>query len=480
MGDQTVKNIARPVRVYRVRPRLAAAAAGGDLRQTKSRRRAWMAAGAAALVALGAGGSVFWMLRGPAPGPAAEPASVARMAFPLPDKPSIAVLPFDNLSQESGQEYFSDGITEDIITALSKFRALFVIARNSTFVYKGRPVKVQQVAEELGVRYVLEGSVRKAGDRVRISAQLIDASTGHHLWAERFDRALEDVFAVQDEVTQRIVAALAVEVSAAEEKRAMRKDTKNLEAYDYVLRAHQARRSLSQEGIAKAISMYAKAIELDPGYAKAYSYLAWAYLNEWQMGWSDSGARSLERAFELAQKALALDPADPAAHEALGEIYLWQQQFGPAIAETERAVALNPNDADTLSGLADRLAWAGRPEEAVEKIQLAMRLNPNHRFSYSWILGHAYFLLRRYDQAIATLRKVVDRGPDFWPAHIYLAASYSLLGRIEEARAAAAAALRLNPAITTSHSGEQIPYKNPADRKRLFDALEKAGVVPQA
>ncbi len=264
----------------------------------------------------------------------------------------------------------------------------------------------------------------------------------------------------------------------AEQRRAMRKDTESLEAYDYVLRGHQARHGFSQEGNAKARSMFEKAIELDPDYAKAYASLAWTHLNDWQMSWRDSGTQSLGRAFELAQKAAALDPADPDAHQALGEIYLWQKQFERAIAETERAVALNPNDAENIAGLADRLAWAGRPQEAIEKIQLAMRLNPNHNASYLWYLGHIYFLLRRYDEAIATLRKMLDARPDFWPAHIYLAASYSLLGRLEEARAEAAAALRLNPAIATSHSAEHIPYKNPADQKRLDDALAKAGLGP--
>ena len=466
MGEQRVKNIARPVRAFRIEAAAEAPSPGGG-----PGPRRWLAAGAGLAVLLALAAAATWMLIPRPPAPGLEPASMARMAFPLPDKPSIAVLAFDNLSPDPDQDYFSDGITEDIITALSRFPEIFVIARNSTFTYKGKPVKVQQVAEELGVRYVLEGSVRKAGDRVRITTQLIDATTGHHLWAERFDRALEDVFAVQDEVTQKIVAALAVEISSAEMKRAMRKDTKNLEAYDYVLRGQRLRRNFNKETNAQARALFEKAIALDPDYARAYAYLAWTHLNDWQLGWNESRPQSLERAFELARKAAGLNDSDPVAHMALGEVYLWRKQHQEAIAHSERAVALNPNNADGYADLADKLAWSGKPEDAIRNIEKAMRLNPKHGFMYNWYLGHAHFMAQRYDEAIAALRKVVARDPTFWPAHVYLAASLSRLDRIEEAVAQASEALKLNPALDTGRVGEYIPYQNPTDLAHLIDAL---------
>ena len=258
--------------------------------------------------------------------PELQPASLAHMAFPLPDKPSIAVLPFANLSGDPEQEYSADGITEGIITALSRLARIFVIARNSVYTYKGKPVKVQRVSEELGVRYLLEGTVQRAGDRVRVQAQLIDATKGHHLWAERIDSAESDVFALQDEVTQKIVAALAVEVTAAEAERVKRKDTVKFTAYDYVLRGREYGLLFTKEGHAKARAMYEKAIELDPDYVRARSFLAWIHLNETQLGWSAARQQSLDHAFELAQKALKLDDSDSKAHAALGEIYLWKKQ----------------------------------------------------------------------------------------------------------------------------------------------------------
>ncbi|MFQ5955507.1 MAG: adenylate/guanylate cyclase domain-containing protein [Kiloniellales bacterium] len=477
MGEQHVKNIARPVRVYRIEPEAEPAAAPAPT--LKPDRHRLLAAGAGLALLLAVVAIAAWMVLLRPPAPRVEPASMARMAFPLPDKPSIAVLPFANLSPDPKQDYFSDGITEDIITALARFPQMFVISRNTSFTYKGKPVKVQQVAEELGVRYVLEGSVRRSGDRVRITTQLIDATTGHHLWAERFDRAIEDVFAVQDEVTQKIVAALAEEVSTAEVKRVMRKDTENLEAYDYVLRGQQLRRAFNRETNAQARELFEKAIALDPSYARAYAHLAWTHLNDWQLGWSESRPQSLERAFELARKAAGLNESDPVAHMALGEVYLWRKQYQEALAHSQRAVALNPNNADGYAALADKLAWSGKPEDAIRNMEKSMRLNPKHRYMNYWYLGHAQFLAQRYDEAIAALRKVVARDKTFWPAHVYLAASLSRLNRIEEARAEAAEALKLNPALDTGRVPEQIPYQNPADLAHLLDALGKAGLSPR-
>ena len=476
LGEQEVKNIARPVRVFRVVTAPGAAKKVTSKARKASRTWRLAAVGAAIVVVVVVAGSLAWLRPWEA---TLERVSEADMAFPLPDKPSIAVLPFDNLSGDPEQEYFADGITEDIITALSKFEGLFVIARNSVYTYKGRPVRVQQVSEELGVRYVLEGSVRRSGDQVRITAQLVDATVGHHLWAERFDRVLNDVFALQDEVTQKIVAALAVEVSAAEAKRVSRKDTDNFAAYDYVLRGQEYLFRFTKETHAAGRAMFEKAIDLDPNYARAYSQLAWSHLNDWQFGWSESRQESLERAFELAQKAVILDDSDPQAHGALGEIYLWKKDYERAVAESENAIALNPNNADRHVGLADTLIWVGRPEEAVAHVEEATRLNPSYPFNYSWVLGHAYFVMERYEEAVSALNKVRDRNPNFWPAHIYLSASYGQLGRVEEGRAELAAANKLYD-ISGERAREYVPYKDPADLARLFDGLRKVGAADSA
>ena len=478
LGEQRVKNIAEPVRTYRVRMGVAPGA-GAAMAEKKPGLSPRLTAVVAVVLCtlLGAAGLILWSITQRPPSPPEPTAEQQASALPLPEKPSIAVLPFDNLSGDAEQEYFSNGITEDIITELSRFPDLFVIARNSVFTYKGKPVKVQQVGRELGVRYVLEGSVRKADQRVRISAQLVDATTGHHLWAERYDRLLEDVFAVQDEITQKIVAALAVEMTVAERRRSLRKETENLEAYDYLLRGRGQFFRFTREANDKAKEMYRQAIELDPSYARAYANLAIAHLNDWRLGWSESRPQSLERALELAQRAVALDDSVPVGHAALGDAYLWTKRYERAVAEFERALSLNPNDADGYRHLAGVLTWAGRPEEALVQIRKAMRLNPNHPFIYLWELGHAYFVMEWYEEAIEALTSLKERNPDFWPAYVYLAASHARLGQMDAARAELAETLKLNPGLDLAWAKPKLPYKDPADLERLLAALGQAGLA---
>jgi len=394
----------------------------------------------------------------------------------LPEKPSIAVLPFTNMSKDTEQEYFSDGITEDLITDLSKISALFVIARNSVFTYKGKPVKVEEVGRELGVRYILEGSVRKAGDKVRITAQLVDATTGGHLWAERYDRNLQDIFALQDEVTQKIVSVLAVKLTEDEkERRASKcKSTCNTEAYDYYLRGLDYFFIFTNKTNHQARKMFEKATEIDPHYALAFSMQGDTHLMEWSLGWSQD-RRTLERAFELAQKAMALDDSLPEPHELLGNIYLWQKRHDHAIAEFKKAIALDPNNADWLAGLGGVLVWAERPEEAIEIIKQAMSLNPIYPPYYLWNLGHAYLLTGRYEEAIEAFRKTLARYPEFWPSHILLSATYCAMGRIGDARVEAAETLRINPDFTLETWRRKCPFKNPEELDRRFEKLRKAG-----
>ncbi len=400
--------------------------------------------------------------------------------LPLPDKPSIVVLPFVNMSEDPKQEYFSDGLTEDLTSDLSQISSLFVISRNSAFTYKGKAVKLPEVSRELGVRYVVEGSVRKVGDQVRITAQLIDATQDQHLWSERYDRPLTEIFALQDEIRQKIVTALKVKLTPDEQERFQRAPTNNLEAYDFYLRGMEARwrgfYETKQELNAQARQLYEKAIALDPQYAAAYAGLGWTYFLDWFFQWNPNRAQSLERAFALAQRAVALDDSLPGSHQLLGRVYVWQKQYEQAIVEAERALALDPNDADGYWNLGNILTFAGRPEESIGVIERGMRLNPRYPPNDLLQLGNAYRVAERYEEALAPLKKVLTLNPNFGAAHITLAACYAELGRLEEARAEMAEALRLNPNYSLESMWQRLPYKDPADLERFIDGLRKAGL----
>jgi adenylate cyclase len=401
--------------------------------------------------------------------------SAERAGLTLPDKPSVAVLPFTNLSQDPAQEYFSDGVTEDLITALSKVSGLFVIARNSVFTYKGKAVKVRDVGRELGVRYVLEGSVQRAADRVRITAQLVDATTGYHLWAERYDREVRDIFALQDEVTQHIVRALAVKVTEAEKGRIGRAPTGILEAYDLVLRGNEERKRTTREANAEARRLFVRALDLDPEYAAAYAGLSWTHLQSWQFLWS-SDRESLQRARELAERAVTLDNTLADAYRLLGQIFLWQKEHDRAIAQAQRAVAVTPNDADSYETLAEILAWSGQPEESLRIIRLAMRLNPHYPFFYLWTLGHSYYLTDRRQEALDAFATLVQRNSNFVPAHAYRAVLLSELGRMKEAREAWGKASAISPGASMPNLRERLPYKRPADLERFLAAAHRVGM----
>ena len=462
-GEHSVKNIARPVRVYRLH--LDPSAAPGPRAHARSARLAKpIAAAVAIVVLLGAAGWAGWRWLRP-------PESAG---LPLPDRPSVAVLPFSNLSQDPAQEYFSDGVTEDLITGLSKVSGLFVIARNSVFTYKGKAVKVREVGRDLGVRYVLEGGVQRSGSRVRITAQLVDATTGYHLWAERYDREVNDIFALQDEVTQRIVGAMAVKLTEAERRRLGRLPTGNPEAYDLVLRGHEERRLTTRDGNAEARRLFHKALDLDPNYAAAYLGLAWTHLQSWQFLWS-TDREGLERARELAERAIALNDSLVGAYHALGQIYLWMKQHDRAVAQAEQAVALAPNDADGYETLAETLCWSGRPEEGITAIRHAMRLNPRYPYFYDWTLGHGYYLAGQRQQALDALAQALKGNPNFLPAHAYRAVLFTELGRTKEARQEWEQAGHLSGGVSMANLRERLPYKRPADLDRLLTAAHRAG-----
>ncbi|MDB4444358.1 tetratricopeptide repeat protein [bacterium] len=474
LGEQSVKNIAKPVGAYRVlmEPRVTVAEEVEKEKPVPVWRRKSILAGGVVLVLVVIAALIwnyYFRL------PKVEPASVARMAHPLPDKPSIAVLPFTNMSDDPKQEYFSDGITENVITGLSKIPNLFVIARNSTFTYKGKPVKVKQVAEEQGVRYVLEGSVQKSGDRVRISAQLVDAITGHHLWSDLYDRELKYIFALQDEITMKVTRAMQVKLTAGEQARLWGKGTDNLKAFLKVLEGRGYQINISRQNTILARKLFEEAISLDPEYAEAYARLAATHWMDALQGRSKSRRKSLEKAHELVQKALALDDSLPIAHQILGNIYAQRRQYDKAIAESERALALDPNGADAHRTLGLNLTLSGRPEEAIPVLKKALRLNPFPPVNYFVILGDAYRMTGRYEEAIAIFEKAINMEPDYLRAHLNLAATYIHLGREEEARAEAAEVLRINPKFSLERLAKGSVYKKAA-LERYFDALRKAGL----
>jgi adenylate cyclase len=412
------------------------------------------------------------------------PATATTKPLPLPDKPSIAVLPFTNLSGDQEQEYFSDGITEDIITELSRFRTLFVIARNSSFAFRGKSLKVQEIARELGVGYVVEGSVRRAADRVRITAQLVDGSTGNHLWAERYDRDMRDIFALQDEVARSVASTVSGRVEAAGRDLAMRLSPAALKSYDLVLRAKALTVKYTRTDNAQALACAERAVELDPTSARACAHAAWCHYINYMAGWTADREHALAKAYELAQRAVGLDETDSFARCILGLVHLFRREYEGARSEMERAVDLNPGDPEVHRRYGLFLAATGKAEAAIEQINLAKRLNPFDTRWVPWLIGIACFTARRYDDAIAALRQVRDpinevRG--------WLAASYAHAGRLDEARATLDEFLRVAEADMAVFPGRRLKdweaywhgafeYRDQEDFDHLFDALRKAGL----
>ena len=467
MGEHSVKNIAKPVRVYKVPME------PGERKEKRVRMKKWQWTALAGILVLilAAGAWTIWNFYFRPP--PIEPASVEKMAYPLPDKLSIAVLPFVNLSGDPKQEYLSDGITEQIITGLSRVPKLFVIARNSTFAYKGKPVKVQKVAEELGVRYVLEGSVQKSADRIRITAQLVDATTGRHLWVEKYDRDLKDIFALQDEITMKIMIAMRVKLAEGERARLYARGTDNVEAYVKFLQGYEYFARVTEEDNVRAREFFQEAIALDPEYSTAYAWLGFTHMMDARYAWSKSRRESTDRALELAKKAIAL--GDPSARGAMLVSYIYRQkrQYDKSIAEIERVIELDPNSADAYAHLAGRLYAVGRGEEAVASAKKAMRLNPISPWFYFYWLGMGHWVMGQYEEAIEAYKKGLNLRPTNLVLHVVLTTSYSLLGRGEEARAEAAEVLRLNPKFSVDKYAKRLPFKDKALTERYVEACAR-------
>ena len=471
LGDHEVKNIKDPVRVYKVLMDLEdAGKLIGEKPKPSARKWVWPAFVAATIVLALIGYQFYQKLSAPE----FEPASIEKMAHPLPAKPSIAVLAFDNLSEDPKQEYFSDGISEEIITALSKTDHLFVIARNSSFTYKGKPVKVKQVAEELGVRYVLEGSVRKSEDRVRITAQLIDAIAGHHLWAKRYDRDLKDIFALQDEITMKIVTALQIKLTEGEQARMWGKRVGNIDLFLKRMESLSVFRKGTIESNIRYGQIAKEMIDMAPEDSLGYRCLGW---HNWMNAMTGKSPReSIAKTFKLAKKALSLDESNALSHALLGNVYLLMRKYEKAIAAGERAVELEPNGAMIHGLLGMTLSYVGRPDEAIGYLKQGIRLNPFPAYWYFMNLGRCYLQKGQYEEALTEYKKALHRSPDSLINHRSLAAIYVLLDRQEEARAEAKKILAIDPNFSVERVSKAWPYKNPADLKFFADALRKAGL----
>jgi len=458
MGERSLKNIAQPVHLYRVQFDGAPPAAPVQI-ITES------ATESAEAAAQGAAGSNHIT---PAP-----PRAVAATPAEL-DRPSIAVLPFDNMGGDPEQDYFADGMTEDLITELSRFQELLVIARNTVFTYRGKATKVQDVGRELNVRYVLEGSVRKAGDRVRISAQLIDAATGHHVWAERFDRQLEDVFAVQDEVVQRIIATISGKLVESERHRARTMTPDTLQAYDLVLRGRELWFKFTPEDNAAARALYQQAIALDPNYGRSYASLAWTHLIDASERWSADGEASLDAALAAALQGTRINPDSHTNHGALGQVYINKGMHAQALEALQRAISLNPNDPDGYLLYGRVLAYSGRNDEAMVQIEKGINMTANKPGWYDWMSGTVHYMGRRYHEAISAMGHSASPGPG---TYRWLAIAHAQLGDDDAAQAATAEYLRRVPDFDFEHQLRTEPFLLPADRDHYIDGMKKAGLA---
>jgi len=474
MGEHTVKNIKEPVRVYRMRIGPEAAGKVIGEKEPKQTKWGWKAFAAVAVLVLVAAGLVWnfhWR------GPKIAPASQEKMALPLPDKPSIAVLPFVNMSDDPKQEFFSDGLAEEIINGLSRIPDIFVIARNSSFTYKGKAVDVKQVAREMGVQYVLEGSVRKEVDHLRITAQLVDALKGYHVFSERFEGEMKNLFALQDEITIKIVGSIQGEMSRGAGSRLRGRGTTNLNAFlKFMELGPVTARGLNRDTNATMRRVAEEVIALDPAWQAPYSYLAYSYFNDVVFLASSDPRASFAKAIQTAQKAISLDDTQPRPYCVLCMVYLFMREYDKSIAAAERAVELGPNFGEAYWSLGTTLYHVSRPEEAIPYFQKAMRISPVPDYICLQGLGGSYRMLRRYDDAEATFKRLLQRFPDHLVGYTGLVNVYVETGRMEEAKAEAVEVLRINPQFSVDRYSRMLPFKEQSEVDRLVEALHKAGL----
>lgn len=479
LGEHAVKNIRDQVRVYRVlmEPESAGTTVYKRRRDIPGHRRKGAIITFLVLV-FGLAFAVVWhfyLRPEPQPAPQKDEAEVVR-AINGSSQPSIAVLPFTNMSGDAKQEYFSDGITENIITGLSKIPRILVIARNSSFTYKGKPVKIKKVGKELGVRYVLEGSVQKSGEKVRITAQLIDATTEKHVWAERYDRDLKDIFTLQDEITMEIVKALHMRLKGQERARGLAKGTSNLEAYLKLLQGTEIFNHQSPGHVEKTRDIAKEVIALDPEYPGGYTLLARTYLRELRHGSSQNPDEDLEQAFQLAQKALDRDATDIYGHTVLGQVHFRRNQIDEAIGEMEKAVALNPNSEDAINALGSMRLWMGEAQEAIALFTKAARLDPLHAPKSHMRLARAYMYLGKHEEALDILLTLSRNEPDRIGIRLDLAACYAALGKEGEAKAETGEILKRRPDFSLESFAKGLPYRDTEYKMNYLNLLRKAGL----
>ena len=471
LGERPVKNIEKPVRVYRVRGELGEK----PKKPTPSKNNKLPLIVASAVLVLAIAGVSTWQI---GRGPGSEETDVAAddSMLALPTGPSIAVLPFNNLTGDPEQEYFSDGMTETLITDLSRLNNLFVIARNSTFTYKGKPVDVRRVGQELGVRYVLEGSVQRTDERLRVNAQLVDAQTGRHLWAERYDRKLDDVFEIQDEITQRVVTELDVKLLQGEQARAWRKTTRNREAYDIFLKALEHHLRFTQEGVARAQELCQQALDIDPKFTMATVLLGWTHIIQGSSGWSTGSKVSAGKALALARRAIAIDPTFGDAYAMMAIALSDLGERANSVKAAEKALSVSPNQAGILAISAWAFAPMGRAEEAVSLAERAFRLNPFPPAWYFGALGDSLLFAQRIEDAANAHRKCVEQLPSHLFCQFGLTVAYVELGKLELAAMQAKQALSIVPKMTSDDNPYVQVIEMPEERIRIVKALRQAGL----
>jgi adenylate cyclase len=478
IGLQTLKNIPQPVRVYRVSTGVGLTHAEiPSVRTTGHKLKTRKIASAIGLLVIFGGLVAIFNIWQQQPMSKAPPEQeMPRLPATSSKQPSIAVLPFLNLSDEVAQEYFSDGMADDLITDLTKISGLFVIARDSTFYYKGETYDIRKVAHELGVRYVLHGSVRRVNEHVRVNVQLTDTNSGRQIWAERYDGEMTNVFGLQDDITEQVVTALAVKLTNAERERLNRRQTENLEAYDYYLKGQDLAARRSKINNRAAQDLLGEAIKLDPEFAMAYALLGWCHVFDAMNGWTEVREDSLERAKSYALKAIELQKDIPLAYFVTGLVNREKGEYTQALFEAQKAIELDPNYANGHVLLATLLYYTGRPEEGLERIKLAMRLNPHHPHNYPFHLGQAYYILKRYDEAIEVFKKGLEMNPSSERMHVWLAAAYAQAGRIPDAEWEISLVHESNPTFSLSRISQAFPFKDPADRDHFLEGLRKAGL----
>ena len=472
LGPHTVKNIIKPVNIYKVLLDPEAAEKNVGAPQTRAPVRRWMIAAIVALIAL-IGGAGVWFHR---LSPKLEPASIDRMAYPLPDKPSIAVLPFENYSDDAKLNFFASGLTEDLTASLSKAPDLFVISQSSASTYKGKPIDFKQVAEEQGIQYVLEGSIQTAGDKLRITIQLVDALNGRHLWADRFDRRAKDIFALQDEIIKHVIVELQVGLTQGAAARVAGRGTNSLEAWLLRIEAYGEFIKFTRDGMIRARELYEAAHRADPNWSLPLGGLASIDWYEAKQGWSNSKEASISSGMELARKAIRMDPDSPLGYQTLGNLYALTGQGKRAIELRRKAAEVAPNDLVAVAGLATRLKDFGEEQEAIKLFEQAMRLSPKHPWWVPYAYGVTLHLAGRKEDAIQSLKKAVALNPNHVLPQAFLAAAYADLGRLDEANAIANEVVRLDPKFSSSRLIKSHTFHDPARDDRFRNLMQRAGL----